>query len=281
MDKKLSDSEWKEAMEKAEDKLLALSKLQPKLIRKDFITIYMDNKPFQVRTFDIGDKTTKKTLVLVHGYTGASVMFYQMLYTLSQQYRIVMFDHGSWGMNTRLKECSGYESQEAADWWIQEWITKVFEKLDLPQKFLLCGHSLGGWMCSLYASMFPDRVDGLFLISPAGVQPYVANSYDPYSLRDPNDLSKERISKEDTDKMIYLDDKKRHWLAKLSALPPNQLNKMMKLQATTDGMLGNSHSQEEVDALSEYLGTGYQRLSVVDIVQRMQFKYGWYALHPL
>ena len=64
------------------------------------ITIQMENKPFDVRTYVIGDKQ-KKTLVLIHGYTGAAILFYKMLKPLSEKYRIVMFDHGSWGINTR------------------------------------------------------------------------------------------------------------------------------------------------------------------------------------
>ena len=86
----------------------------------------MEGKPFKVRTFYIGDDSKKKTLVLIHGYTGAAVLFYKMLYKLSQEYRIVMFDQGSWGLNTRLEKSKGLESAEAAEQWMEDWVDKVF-----------------------------------------------------------------------------------------------------------------------------------------------------------
>ena len=97
----------------------------------------MDNKPFAVRTFDYGDKS-KKTVVLLHGYLGASVHFYKMLKPLSEHYRVVMFDHGSWGFNTRIpldsgpEACWGNESDEKAELWLLEWMEKVFATADLP-----------------------------------------------------------------------------------------------------------------------------------------------------
>ena len=83
-------------------------------------------------------------------------------------------------MNTRLSECSGYESPQAAESWLSDWVEKVFEKLDLPQKFLLAGHSYGCYLASLYAGKFPKKILSFYMISPAGVQPYNAKTYNPY-----------------------------------------------------------------------------------------------------
>ena len=38
----------------------------------------------------------------------------------------------------------------------------------MPDKFLLAGHSYGGYICSLFACRNPDRVSALFLNSPVG-----------------------------------------------------------------------------------------------------------------
>ena len=113
-----------------------------------------------------------------------------------------MFDHGSWGLNTRLKESSGLASAEAAEAWMVDFIEQVFDNIDLPPKFYLAGHSYGGWMSSIYASKHPDRVSKLFLISPAGTQPYDPQTYDPYKLRDPTDLTKDFMDKKEVDKML-------------------------------------------------------------------------------
>jgi pimeloyl-ACP methyl ester carboxylesterase len=45
---------------------------------------------------------------------------------------------------------------------VSAWITR----LDLPEKPLLVGHSLGGYLSLLYAIRFPERTRGLVLINP-------------------------------------------------------------------------------------------------------------------
>ena len=50
------------------------------------------------------------------------------------------------------------ESTEAAERWLIEWLCKVFDELELPEKVLIAGHSAGGYLASLYASSRPDRV---------------------------------------------------------------------------------------------------------------------------
>ena len=94
-----------------------------------------------------------------------------------------MFDCLAQGLNSRPTQCSGMSSPEAAEAWQLEWIEKVIEAFPgLPRKFLLSGHSHGGYVVSLYASQHPERVESLFLISPAGLTPYDPATYDPYSL---------------------------------------------------------------------------------------------------
>ena len=120
--------------------------------------------------------------MLIHGFASASVFFYRMLAPLSKKYRIVMFDSMAHGLNSHPVECSGVRSPAAAEAWQLEWMEKVIEACPgLPQKFLLSGHSHGGYLVSLYASQHPERVTALFLISPAGLMPYNADTYDPHS----------------------------------------------------------------------------------------------------
>ena len=76
----------------------------------------MEGKPFGVRTHIYGpENTNKKTLVLVHGYLGNSVGWLYVIKPLAETYRLVLFDHGSWGLNSKLSECYGLESPEAAE----------------------------------------------------------------------------------------------------------------------------------------------------------------------
>ena len=151
----------------------------------------MDGNPFHVRTFVVDDKSnTKKTLVLTHGYTASALSYYTMMKTLSEKYRLVLFDNGSWGLNTRLKECDGLKSPKVAEAWLIDWLLKVFDKLDLPDKYYLAGMSMGGYLMALYASAAPSRVEGLFLLTPAGTEAYDGSTYDPYKLIYPFTLKK-------------------------------------------------------------------------------------------
>ena len=81
------------------------------------------------------------------------------------------------------------ESPEKAEQWLTDWIVKAIDALPLPKKFLLVGHSCGGWVAAIYASHRRERIEQLFLISPAGLQPYDEATYNPYAMRDPDDVT--------------------------------------------------------------------------------------------
>ena len=87
-------------------------------LERRYVMIEMLGKPFRVRTLIYGKKEeNKKTLVMTHGFLGCSVNWVWMIGALSKKYRLVMFDHSSWGLNTRLDKCPGIESVEAAEDW--------------------------------------------------------------------------------------------------------------------------------------------------------------------
>ena len=87
-------------------------------MKRGYIHIEMDSKPFAVRTLEVDDsEAPKKTLVLMHGFLSASVCFYRILKSLSEKYRLVLFDTMSWGLNTRPEQCSGMASVEASEAW--------------------------------------------------------------------------------------------------------------------------------------------------------------------
>ena len=64
----------------------------------------MDGVPLEVRTHVIEDseEAGKPTLVMMHGFLSASIVFTKMLKGLSAKYRLVLFDNAGWGLNTRL-----------------------------------------------------------------------------------------------------------------------------------------------------------------------------------
>ena len=75
---------------------------------------------------------------------------------------------------------------------------------------MLAGHSMGGYLLSLYASVAPHKVKALFLISPAATAPYDPETYDPYDLLDPFTLKP--LTRKQTDKMLTLEKDKKSML---------------------------------------------------------------------
>ena len=121
------------------------------------MTIEIDGEPFDIWTTFVGDQT-KKTLLMTHGYMLAGVMaYFKTFKKLTEHYRVIVFDHGSFGLNTRRAKCPALENPpealpDACEMWLLEWWTKYVDALELPEKFYLAGHSMGGHQAMLYAS---------------------------------------------------------------------------------------------------------------------------------
>ena len=154
---------------------------------------------------------------MIHGYLASSVYFTKMLKELTKKYRVVLFDMGGFGLNSRPQDCYGIESVESAENWLIEWLGKVFDTLKIPDKVHVAGHSAGGYLASLYASSRPERVESLFLISPGGTEPYDEETYDPSKFRDPEDLTQRFVPKHKVDETIMYRQAKRNMLQEKTA----------------------------------------------------------------
>uniref|UniRef100_K3WBF1 AB hydrolase-1 domain-containing protein n=1 Tax=Globisporangium ultimum (strain ATCC 200006 / CBS 805.95 / DAOM BR144) TaxID=431595 RepID=K3WBF1_GLOUD len=112
------------------------------------------------------NKTKKQTIVLVHGFAAGNALWACNLEHLAQFYNVYAIEWVGTGRSDRPNFAS-YEQEEADTIFvnaIEEWRKEL--KLDT---FVLCGHSMGAMFASSYAVRFPDRVDHLVLVSPAGV----------------------------------------------------------------------------------------------------------------
>ena len=70
-----------------------------------------------------------------------------------------------------------------------DFLTQTMEELDLPDKFYLAGHSYGGYFSCLWASQNPERVESLFLMSPACMETYNPDDFPPENYNDADDPS--------------------------------------------------------------------------------------------
>ncbi|TYZ69381.1 hypothetical protein PybrP1_010240 [[Pythium] brassicae (nom. inval.)] len=116
-----------------------------------------------------------KTLVLVHGFAAGNALwacvrlaafFAPNLEFLAKTFDVYAIEWVGTGRSDR-PDFASYE-QEAADSIFVNGIEEWRKEVQL-EKFFLCGHSMGAMFASSYAVRFPDQVEHLVLVSPAGV----------------------------------------------------------------------------------------------------------------
>lgn len=99
-----------------------------------------------------------KPLLLFHGMTGNSSMWYPVVSSL-QAFRTYCIDApGDFGKSIVKRRI-----KTSAD--AQKWIEQVYTTLSLETASLI-GHSMGGWLSANFALGRPEMVDRLILIAP-------------------------------------------------------------------------------------------------------------------
>jgi pimeloyl-ACP methyl ester carboxylesterase len=101
-------------------------------------------------------------LILLHGACSNAVSWIGEAGTYSQHFRTYAID---------IPGDPGRSAANRLSWKTPayaEWLKDVFDALDIRQAALL-GLSQGGWNAIRFASLYPDRVTKLALLSPAGV----------------------------------------------------------------------------------------------------------------
>eukprot|EP00347_Sterkiella_histriomuscorum_P015810 403355599 len=112
-------------------------------------------------------------LILVHGYGAGGMLFYRILKDLAQYFHIFVVDLLGMGSSGRpVYNCNTVEKAE--DFFvnsIRQWKLKLFEELGIKkeQKYYLAGHSLGGYLSSVYALKYQEEIIKLILLSPVGI----------------------------------------------------------------------------------------------------------------
>ncbi len=102
-------------------------------------------------------------VVFIHGFSAPSFVFEQNATALEQSgFRVIQFDHFGRGWSDRPR--TAYDT----DFFDRELID-LLDGLELTQPVGLVGYSMGGVIAAEFTARHPDRVAGLFLLTPAGL----------------------------------------------------------------------------------------------------------------
>ena len=113
---------------------------------------------------DIAPDRARKTIMFVHGYAGCAETWEFQINEFARHYRVVVPDLRGHGQSDA--PFTNYTMPEmVAD------LQAVVETLNLPEKFILIGHSFGGSICVEYAVAHPERLEKLVLLATAGEYP--------------------------------------------------------------------------------------------------------------
>ena len=130
--------------------------------RSYFVSVFNGNK---IRTIETPVKSNRLPLVLLHGF-GAGVGFWTLnIDSLSEKQRLYAVDVLGFGRSSRPTFPSdGAEAEKIFIQSIEEWREKVG-----LEKFILLGHSFGGYLACSYSLAYPERVQHLILADPWGM----------------------------------------------------------------------------------------------------------------
>ncbi|KAG6485064.1 probable 1-acylglycerol-3-phosphate O-acyltransferase [Zingiber officinale] len=123
------------------------------------------DQPRFINTITFDSKEDAPTLVMVHGYAASQGFFFRNFDALAAHFRVIAIDQLGWGASSRPDfDCKSTEETEA--WFIDSF--EAWRKAKNLDKFILLGHSFGGYVAAKYALKHPEHVQHLILVGPAG-----------------------------------------------------------------------------------------------------------------
>ena len=99
-------------------------------------------------------------LVLAHGGGGSHLSWWQQVPELSKTYKVITFDHRSFGQSRDLPDGPGPRA------FVQDLAT-LLDHLGI-QKAVVAGQSMGGWTVCGFAAAYPERTSALILCDTTG-----------------------------------------------------------------------------------------------------------------
>ncbi|MGB1250876.1 MAG: alpha/beta fold hydrolase, partial [Candidatus Promineifilaceae bacterium] len=113
---------------------------------------------------DLQPEGADQTIVFVHGYAGILESWEFQINHFARNYRVIAPDLRGHGQSD-APYTSYLMPELVAD------LHAIVEHLELPERFILVGHSFGGSICAEYANAHSERLEKLVLLATAGEYP--------------------------------------------------------------------------------------------------------------
>lgn len=136
-------------------------------------------------------------VVFVHGYGASKGYFFQNFKKLAEISSVHALDWLGYGLSTRpTPKLPKFSKLSDGVKYGESWFLEPFEswrKHRNIEKFTIIAHSLGAYLACAYASMNPERVEKLVLVSPASVNRTSASISAEMLYKNLNDLERKRV----------------------------------------------------------------------------------------
>lgn len=134
----------------------------------NFDVKYSKVRNIQIAYIDEGK--SDKVLLLIHGLGTSAKSWIKNIPSLSKEFRVIAVDLPGYG-----KSDKGYYSYSMS--WYAKFLTEMLDVLKI-EKATFIGHSMGGQISLVAALNYPNKVDKLVLISPAGFEKFLEGEGD-------------------------------------------------------------------------------------------------------
>lgn len=118
----------------------------------------------------IDEGNSEKVLLLIHGLGTSAKSWIKNIPALSKEFRVIAVDLPGYG-----KSDKGYFKYSMK--WYAQVLTELLDELKID-KATFVGHSMGGQISLVTSLAYPDKVDNLVLIAPAGFEKFTEGEGD-------------------------------------------------------------------------------------------------------
>jgi pimeloyl-ACP methyl ester carboxylesterase len=103
-------------------------------------------------------------IVLVHGLSESTRLWYRNLPALAERYRVYLVDLPGFGAMRKFHRLFTLEGSAP---WLDQWMEAVG-----IETASLVGHSMGGYVCMSLAALRPEKIKRLVLVDSIGIPPH-------------------------------------------------------------------------------------------------------------